>query len=190
MMNGDEKPYPTDYNVVAFVFDSKELAEGISEDVEANFMLDKYHIVAKSVVTKDENSEVHFHGPSGHGHQGAAAGFVTGGLLGLLGGPVGVLACSVGGAVVGGIAGHFHTGRSLHEEDMQAFGDALKPNSSAFLVLAGSADTDNVKLSMDGYHATVVTLPVGEELCAEIGAAVAAGYGKEGISGEEAADDA
>ena len=189
-MNGDEKPYPTDYNVVAFVFDSKELAEGISEDVEANFMLDKYHIVAKSVVIKDENSEVHFHGPSGHGHQGAAAGFVTGGLLGLLGGPVGLLAFSVGGAVVGGIAGHFHTGRSLHEEDMQAFGDALKPNSSAFLVFAGSADTDNVKLSMDGYHATVVTLPVGEELCAEIGAAVAAGYGKEGISGEEAADDA
>jgi len=186
-MSGDEKPYPTDYNVVAFVFDSEELADGISKDVEANFILDKYHIVAKSVVTKDKNGEVHFHGPSGHGHQGAAAGFVTGGVLGLLGGPVGLLAFSVGGAVVGGIAGHFHTGHSLHQDDLQAFGDALQNNNSAFLVLAGSADTDNVKLSMDGYHATVVTLPVGEDLCAEIGAAVAAGYGKEGTSG---ADDA
>lgn len=189
-MSGDNRPYPTDYNVVAFVFDSEDLAEGISKDVEANFILDRYHIVAKAVVTKDKNGEAHFHGPSGHGHQGAAAGFVTGSMLGLLGGPVGLLAFSVGGAVVGGIAGHLHTGRSLHEEDLQEFGDALQPNNSAFLVLAGSADTDNVKLSMDGYHATVVTLPVGEELCAEISTAVAAGYGKEGISGQEAGDDA
>jgi len=189
-MSGDEKPYPTDYNVVAFVFDSKKLAEGISKDVEANFILDKYHIVAKAVVTKDENGEVQFHGPSGHGFQGAGAGFAAGGALGLLGGPVGLLAFSVGGAVIGGIAGHFHKGRALHEEDLQEFGDALQSDNSAFLVLAGSADTDNVKLSMDGYHATVVTLPVSPEICGEIGAAVAAGYGKEGVSSEEAGDDA
>ena len=178
-MSGDEKPYPTDYNVVAFVFDSDELADVVSKDVEANYLLDKYHIVAKAVVTKDEDGQTHFHGPSGHGYEGAAAGFVTGGFLGLLGGPVGLLAFSVGGAVIGGIAGHFHTGGSLHEEDLQAFGDALKPNNSAYLLLASSADTDNVKLSMEGYHATVITLPVGAELCAEIGAAVDAGYGAE-----------
>ena len=186
-MSGEEKPYPTDYNVVAFVFDSKNLAEGIAKDVENNFLLDKYHIVAKAVVTKDENGEVQFHGPSGHAYKGAAAGFVTGGALGLLGGPVGLLAFSVGGAVVGGIAGHFHTGSSFHEEDMQEFGDALQPDNSAYMVLAGSADTDNVKLSMEGYNATVVTLPVGPELCGEISAAVAAGYGQEGQSDEEAA---
>ena len=183
-MSGDEKPYPTDYNVVAFVFDSKDLAEGIAKDVESNFLLDKYHIVAKSVVTKDENGEVHFHGPSGHGTQGAGAGFVAGGALGLLGGPVGLLAFSVGGAVIGGIAGHFHTGQSLHQEDLQEFGEALQPDNSAYLVLAGSADTDNVKLGMAGYNATVVTLPVGADLCAEISTAVAAGYGKEEDSGE------
>lgn len=178
-MSSDEKPYPTDYNVVAFIFDSEELADIVYKDVEANYLLQNYHIVAKAVVTKDAGGETHFHGPSGHGHQGAAAGFVTGGLLGLLGGPVGVLAFSVGGAVIGGIAGHFHTGGSLHEEDLQEFGKALKPNNSAYLVLAGSADTDSVKISMDGYHATVVVLPVGEELCAEISSAVEAGYGEE-----------
>jgi uncharacterized membrane protein len=184
MMSGDEKPYPTDYNVVAFVFDSKELAEGISKDVEAHLILDKYHIVARAVVTKDENGEVHFHGPSGHDAQGAVAGFAAGGILGLLGGPVGLLAFSVGGAVVGGIAGHFQGSRSLHQEDLQEFGEALQPNNSAYMVLAGSSDTDNVKLSMEGYKATVVTLPVGEDLCAEISAAVAAGYGSD--KGQEA----
>ena len=189
-MNGDEKPYPTDYNVVAFIFDGKEFAEGISKDIEAHLILDQYHIVAKSVVTKDENGEVEFHGPSGHASQGVVAGFATGSLLGLLGGPVGVLAFSVGGAVIGGIAGHLHTGHSLHQEDLQEFGDALEPDNSAYLVLAGSADTDNVKLSMEGSHATVVTMPVGADLCAEISTAVAAGYGKEGMSGKETGDDA
>lgn len=187
-MSGDEKPYPTDYNVVAFVFDTKELAEGIAKDVEAHMILDKYHIVAKAVVTKDENSEVHFHGPKGHESQGVLAGFAAGGVLGLLGGPVGVLAFSVGGAVVGGIAGHFQGTRSLHEEDLQEFGDALKPNNSAYLILASSPDTDNVKLSMEGYKATVVTLPVGEELCAEISAAVADGYEAGGTSDQETGD--
>ena len=189
-MSGDEKPYPTDYNVIAFVFDTKELAEGIAKDVEANFLLDKYHIVAQAVVTKDENGQVHFLEQGGHGAQGAAAGFVAGGALGLIGGPVGLLAMSVGGAVIGGIAGHFHTGRSLHEDDMQAFGDALKPNASAFLVLASSEDTDNVKLSMDGYHAVVITLHVGEHICEEIGAGVAAGYGEEKVMDTDAGDDA
>ena len=178
-MSRDEKPYPTDYCVVAFIFDSKELAEGIAEDVDANFLLDPYHIVAKGIVTKDEHGSVQFQGPEGHTGRGAGAGFVAGGLLGLLGGPIGVLAFSVGGAVVGGIAGHLHKGRTFHQEDMEEFGTALKADNSAYLVLAASADTDNVKLSMEGYHATVVTLPVGEELCAEITSAVAAGYGKE-----------
>lgn len=178
-MSSDERPYPTDYNVLAFVFDSKELAGGIAKDVEDNFLLKEYQIVAKAVVTKDENGEAEFHSPSGHGYQGALAGFAAGGMLGVLGGPVGLLAFSVGGAVIGGIAGHFQTGRALHQEDMEEFGKALKPDSSALLLLASSADTDNVKLSMDGYHATVITLPVGPELCAEITSAVAAGYGQE-----------
>ncbi len=178
-MSKDEKPYPTDYNVIAFVFDSKELAEGVAEDVDDNFLLDPYHIVAKAVVTKDENGEVAFHGPGGHGFEGALAGFATGGILGFLGGPVGLLAFSVGGAVIGGLAGHFHTGHSLHQEDMEEFGKALKNNNSAFLVLASSPDTDKVKISMDGYNATVINLPVSPELCAEITSAVAAGYGKE-----------
>jgi len=189
-MSSEEKPYPTDYNVLAFVFDGYDLADVVSKDVEANYLLKDYHIVAKSVVTKDEGGEVHFHGPKGHGFQGAAAGFATGGMLGFLGGPVGLLAFSVGGAVIGGIAGHFHAGRSLHEEDLQEFGDSLKPNNSAYLLLAGSADTDNVKLSLEGYHATIVTLPVSPELCAEISAAVADGYGTEEVSGEEVDDAA
>lgn len=177
-MSRDDKPYPTDYNVIAFIFDSKDLAEGVAQDVEANFILKNFHILAKAVVTKDKNGEVDFHGPGTHGSEGAAAGLVAGGLLGLIGGPVGLLALSVGGAVVGGLAGHLHSGRSLHQEDLEEFGKSLQPDNSAYLLLASSADTDNVKISMDGYHATVVTLPVKEELCAEISSAVAAGYGQ------------
>ena len=181
-MSTEERPYPTDYNVVAFVFDSQMLAEGIAKDVEDNYLLEKYHILAKAVVTKDKDGEVEFIAPSGSGFQGATAGFVAGGLLGLIGGPIGLLAFSVGGAVIGGIAGHLHTGKTLHEEDLEEFGKALQPDNSAYIVLAGSADTDNVILQMSGYNATVVILSVNPELCAEITAAVAAGYGQEGDS--------
>jgi len=137
-------------------------------------------------VTKDENGEVHFDSSGGHTAEGAAAGFLAGGLLGLIGGPVGLLAFAVGGAVVGGVAGHFHKGYSLHEEDLQELGDALQSNNSAYLLLAGSADTDKIKLSLEGYNATVIILPVGAEMCAEISAAVAAGYGKDGDSTADA----
>ena len=55
---------------------------------------------------------------------GGTVGAVTGGLLGLIGGPVGVLAWAVGGAVVGGVAGHY-MGRPISKGDLQEIGDAL-----------------------------------------------------------------
>ena len=37
-MSSEEKPYPTDYNVLAFVFDGYDLADVVSKDVEANYL--------------------------------------------------------------------------------------------------------------------------------------------------------
>ena len=57
----------------------------------------------RKLCEQDEKGKVHIHEP-GHGGLGAAAGVVAGGLLGLIGGPVGVVR-AVGGGVVGGVAG-------------------------------------------------------------------------------------
>jgi uncharacterized membrane protein len=109
---------------------------------------------------------VHFH-ETGKGGMGAAIGGVAGGLLGLIGGPVGLLAWAVGGAVVGGAAGKY-LGRPIAKGDLKEIGEAMQPDSSAFLMLLEDKDSEAVIKSMSGYSANVVTLTVGDELSGQL----------------------
>ncbi|MBE2221576.1 MAG: DUF1269 domain-containing protein, partial [Anaerolineae bacterium] len=108
----------------------------------------------------------------GHGVFGGAGGAVVGGLLGLIGGPAGLLAWTVGGAVVGGVAGKY-LGQPFSKGDLKEIGDAMQPDTSAFLLLVEDWASEKVADQLDGYNANVVTLTVGDELSGEIAQAVA-----------------
>ena len=88
-------------------------------------------------------------------------------MLALIGGPVGVLAWAAAGGVVGGVAGHY-LGRPIKKGDLKEIGEAMSPDSSAFLLLLEDTQSEGVVDSMSGYNANVVTLTVGDELSGQI----------------------
>jgi uncharacterized membrane protein len=160
------------YNIVALCFDGQKKAEEILKEVKSKGILEGYEIVAQAIVEHDEKGKVHIHEP-GKGILGAAIGAVGGGILALIGGPAGVLAWVVGGAVVGGVVGKY-LGRPITKGNLEELGNALKPDSSALLLLLENIYSEKVINSMSSYNANVVTLTVGDELSGEI-AAFAAG---------------
>jgi uncharacterized membrane protein len=154
------------YDILAFVFPGKDAASQNLKEIKSDGILDGYKIKVQAVVEQDENGKVHIHEP-GHGVWGTALGAGGGGLLGLIGGPAGLLAWTVGGAVLGGLAGKY-AGRPIAKGDLQELGSAMTPNSSALLLVLEDKDTENVINDLQGYNAQVVTLTLGDDLSGEI----------------------
>jgi len=159
------------FNIVAFNFAGKDTAKETVKEIKKSGALEGQAIVAEVIVEQDEKGKVHTHEP-GHGTVGTVVGAVGGGLLGLIGGPAGLLAWTVGGAVVGGAAGKY-LGRPFSKGDIKEIGAAMSPDSSAFLLLVEDIDSESVVDSLKGYNANVVTLTVGDELSGQIAAFVA-----------------
>jgi uncharacterized membrane protein len=170
-MSKEKKEKSAVYNILAFTFDGKDDASEAVKAIKKSGALAGQAIVAQAVVEQDEKGKVHIHEP-GMGGIGSTVGAVGGGLLGLIGGPAGLLAWTVGGAVVGGVAGKY-LGRPFSKGDLKEIGAAMTPDSSAFLLLVEDIDSEKVVDSMQGYSANVVTLTVGDELSGQIAAYVA-----------------
>jgi len=163
---GDKDTGSAVYNILAFCFDGQDTASQTLKDAKDAGALEGYKTVVQAVVEQDEKGKVHIHEP-GRGGLGTAVGAAAGGLLGLIGGPAGLLAWTVSGAVIGGVAGKY-LGRPIAKGDLKEIGEALSPDSSALLLLLEDTDTEAAVDSMSGYNAQVVTLTVGDELSGQI----------------------
>jgi hypothetical protein len=64
-------------------------------------------------------------------------------------------------------------GRPISKGDLKEIGEAMSPDTSAFLLLLEDTQTEDVVKSMSGYNAGVVTLTVGDELSGQIASYVA-----------------
>jgi uncharacterized membrane protein len=170
-MSKEKKEKSAVYNIVAFNFAGKDTAKETVKDIKKSGALEGQAIVAEVIVEQDEKGKVHTHEP-GHGTVGSVVGAVGGGLLGLIGGPAGLLAWTVGGAVVGGAAGKY-LGRPFSKGDLKEIGAAMSPDTSAFLLLVEDIGSESVVDSLKGYNANVVTLTVGDELSGQIASLVA-----------------
>ncbi len=170
-MSDKDKSQAAIYNIVAFNFDGQDTARQTLKEAKSAGALEGYDVVVEAIVEQDEKGKVHFHEP-GHGVWGSVGGAAAGSLLGLIGGPAGLLAWAVGGAVVGGVAGKY-LGRPISRGDLKEIGEAMSPDSSAFLLLLEDKDTEGVVKGMAGYNANVVTLTVGDELSGQIASYVA-----------------
>lgn len=154
------------YNILAFTFDGQDTATETMKDIKSSGALEGYEIAAQAVVEQDAKGKVHIHEP-GKGGVGAVAGGAAGGALALIGGPVGVLAWVVGGAVIGGVAGKY-LGRPIAKGDLEEIGEAMPPDSSAMLLLLEDTYSEGVINGLSGYNANVISLTVGDELSGEI----------------------
>ena len=163
---GDKDTGSGVYNIVAFCFDGQDTAKQTLKDAKQAGALEGYYVVAQAIVEQDEKGKVHIQEP-GRGGVGATVGAVAGGLLSLIGGPAGLLAWTVGGAVIGGVAGKY-LGRPIAKGDLKEIGEALSPDSSAVLMLLEDIYAEVAVDSLSGYNAQVVTLTIGDELSGEI----------------------
>jgi len=154
------------YNVVAFCFDGQKTAKETFKEAKKAGLLGGYAIVVRAIVEKNKKGKVSVK-EAGKGGLGATAGAVGGGLLSLIGGPAGLLAWTVGGAVVGGFAGKY-LGQPIAKGDLKELGKALTPDSSALLLLLEDIYTELAVDSLSGYKANVVTLTMGDELSGQI----------------------
>ncbi len=159
------------YNILAFTFESEKAAEDAVKEIKKSGLLEGQAIVAEAIVAVDEKGKTHIHEP-GHGVLGGAVGAVGGGLLGLIGGPAGLLAWTVGGAVIGGVAGKY-LGRPFSKGELEAIGEQMQPNTSAFMLLVEDIESEIVLDKMEDISANVLTLTVGDELSGEIASYVA-----------------
>jgi len=168
---GDKDTGSAIYEIVAFCFDGQKTAKQTFKNAKKAGLLDGYAIVVQAIVEQNKKGKVSVN-EAGRGGVGATVGVVAGGLLGLIGGPAGLLAWTVGGAVVGGIAGK-HLGQPIAKGDLKELGKSLTPDSSAVLLLLEDVYTEAAVDSMSGYTANVVTLTLGNELSGEIARFVA-----------------
>jgi uncharacterized membrane protein len=166
---------PSVYHIVMFSFADTTSADEVVKEIKAAQKTEGYKIAAEAVVVREADGSVRIHEP-GRGGVGGTIGAVGGGLLGLLGGPVGVLAMAVIGGVTGGVAGHF-IGRAIPADDLKKAGESLPPNSSAFLVLVEDVASETMIKDLAIPNARVVTLTVGDELSGVVATAVAAEAG-------------
>ncbi|KPK05626.1 MAG: hypothetical protein AMJ56_15645 [Anaerolineae bacterium SG8_19] len=167
----DKKEKSAVFNILAFNFDGEETAEETVKQIKKSGALDGQLIVAEAIVSVNEKGKTHIHEP-GHGTMGAVLGGAGVGLLSLIGGPAGLLAWTVGGAVVGGVAGKY-LGRPFSKGDLKEIGEAMAPDTSAFLLLVEDIASETVVDSMKEYNANVVTLTVGDDLSGQIASYVA-----------------
>jgi uncharacterized membrane protein len=88
-----------------------------------------------AIISKDAEGKVHVQKtekPTQHGAEiGAAAGIVAGLFF-----PPFLLVDAVGGAVIGGLVGHFRKG--MHHKDLTEIGEALTGSDAALIVLGES----------------------------------------------------
>ncbi|HEX2189875.1 MAG TPA: DUF1269 domain-containing protein [Longimicrobiaceae bacterium] len=152
--------------VVLFRFPGVQGAHDAVQEAKA----DGWHregVEADALVSHEASGKVHMHDP-GAAVMGGAFGVTTATILGLVGGPWVLLAMVAAGGLLGGIAGHF-AGRIIPAEDLRRVGEALPPDSSAYLVLVEDHDVERVEAVFAGRAEGVLSLPVATELAGAMG---------------------
>jgi uncharacterized membrane protein len=145
-----------------------------------------------AVIRQDAEGGVHYHetGDMSTG-KGAGAGALVGGLIGVLGGPTGIVIGAGAGALVGGALAHGDAG--FDDKGLEQLGVALKPGTSAIALVTSSAFLHAARQRVNNTEMRVVLGSIGAELSArlEVGKSVALGIALtgEGLVIEEVASD-
>lgn len=86
-----------------------------------------------ALIRQDADGGVHYHETADMSTgKGSGIGALIGGVIGILGGPIGIVAAAGAGAVIGGAAAHGDAG--FKDESLEQLGVALKPGTSAVVV--------------------------------------------------------
>ena len=119
---------------------------------------------------------------------GATLGLGGGAVLGLIGGPAGLLAWALGGALLGGVSGKF-LGHQFDAAQLKAIGAGMEPNSSALVVVIEDKAAAQMAADLGVADAQVVTMTLGSQLSGEVAQFAAVDLGED-VEAEAPAADA
>ena len=143
-----------------------------------------------AVISQDAEGGVHYHetGDMSTG-KGAGAGAIVGGLIGILGGPSGIVIGAGAGALIGGAFAHGDAG--FDDKGLERLGVALKPGTSAVALVTSDAFLHAVRKQVNDTDMREALGNIGSELSARLdeGKSVALGMvlTEEGIIVQEVA---
>ena len=177
------------FNVLAFTFEGKDTAKATFKEVKKSGALEGQKVVARIYIEQNKKGKVKVR-ETGRGGLGTVAGAGVGGVLSFLGGPYGFLTWVGTGALVGGVAGKYF-GRPFKKGDLKELGRAMKPDTSAILLLCEDIYSEVILDSLSGVSANAITLTVGDELSGELAqfAAAEISVDDDDEEGEDNGDD-
>lgn len=175
---------PEVYHIVAFEFAGRDRADQVVDLLKKAGKSEEYKVSAWAVVEIDDKGKAHVH-QSGHGGKGTAAGAGVGALLGLVGGPAGLLVWTLGGALLGGVAGK-HFGHQFDTDELKALTTDMAPNTSAIIAIVENKAAEAMAKAMGQYDAKVVTLTLGSQLSGEVASYAAVDLGEDAEGTEDA----
>lgn len=185
------KDYTQVYHVVAYEFEGQDRALQVAELVRKGGRAGDYKVAAWAVVEIDDRGKARVR-QSGHGSKGTALGVGAGALLGLIGGPAGLLVWTLGGALIGGLAGK-HMGHQFDPDTLKALTVDMGPNTSAILVVIEDKLAQGIADELGQFGAKVVTVTLGSQLSGEVatfGAVSLADVGEEDTEATKALEEA
>lgn len=175
------------YHIVAFEFEGKDRAAQVVDLIKKAGKSQDFKVPAWAVVEVDDNGKAHVK-QSGRGGMGAAAGAGIGVLLGLIGGPAGLIAWTLGSALVGGIAG-MKMGHQFDSNQLKAMAVDMLPNTSAIIVVIQDTLAENIAQDMGEYGAKIVTVTLGDQISGEVATYAAVDLGEDAEEESAAAPD-
>lgn len=180
---------PQIYHIIAYQFEGQDRAGQVVDLIRKNRRAGEYKVPAWATVEVDDKGKARVR-QSGHGGMGAAVGAGAGVVLGLIGGPAGLLAWTLGSALLGGIAGK-HIGHQFDANELKALAVGMSPNTSAIIVVIEDKLAQEAAKAMGEYGAKAITLTVGDQISGELAtwAGVEIGEGADDEAGE-AVDEA
>jgi uncharacterized membrane protein len=121
-----------------------------------------------AVITKDADGKVKIKETADMGAgKGATIGAITGGVLGLLAGPVGWVA--LGGAAIGGLAAKLHDA-GFPDHQLKQIGEKLTPNSSALVAVIDHRWVAEVERELARQQADVVKQALSDDIQRQLAA--------------------
>ncbi|MBE2222868.1 MAG: DUF1269 domain-containing protein [Anaerolineae bacterium] len=120
-----------------------------------------------ALIRQDADGGVHYHetGDMSTG-KGSGVGALIGGVIGILGGPAGIVLGAGAGAVVGGVVGHGDAG--FKDENLEQLGVALKPATSAVAVTASNKFLHTVRKQVNDADMRTAVSTLSTQLAAHL----------------------
>ena len=170
------------YRLVIVKFAGQDRAAQVVDLVKKQEKKADFDVKAWAVVHVDDKGKAHVD-QSGHGGWGSAVGAGTGVLLGLIGGPAGLLIWALGGALIGGLAGKY-LGQQFDEDQLKAAAAEMEPNTSAMVMVIEDSLVEKVADEYGAEGGTVLVVEMADQISGEFSEVAAVDLGDAGAAAE------